>query len=65
LETSTPQVEPGQNLSISIKTNPNSFVGLLGVDQSVLLLKKGWSYLKKKINVLRPELYRHLEKNEY
>jgi CD109 antigen len=28
-------------LNISIKTNPNSFVGLLGVDQSVLLMKTG------------------------
>jgi CD109 antigen len=41
LELSTLQASPGQNLDITINTNPNSFVGLLGVDQSVLLLKKG------------------------
>lgn len=28
-------------MKISVKTNPGSFVGLLGVDQSVLVLKKG------------------------
>lgn len=28
-------------MEISVKTNPGSFVGLLGVDQSVLVLKKG------------------------
>lgn len=28
-------------MKISVNTKPNSFVGLLGVDQSVLLLKKG------------------------
>lgn len=34
-------MKPGQNITISVYTKPNSFVGLLGVDQSVLLLKKG------------------------
>lgn len=28
-------------MEIAVTTRPNSFVGLLGVDQSVLLLKKG------------------------
>lgn len=28
-------------MRISVNTKPNSYVGLLGVDQSVLLLKKG------------------------
>jgi hypothetical protein len=46
LELSTLQAGPGQNLDITINTNPNSFVGLLGVDQSVLLLKKGKWLLK-------------------
>lgn len=35
------QAKPGENLDISVSTHPNSVVGLLGVDQSVLLLKKG------------------------
>ncbi|CAG9810736.1 unnamed protein product [Chironomus riparius] len=41
LKLSTEQAKPGDNLTISVRSNPNSFVGLLGVDQSVLLLKKG------------------------
>lgn len=35
------QVKPGEQIKISVISKPNSFVGLLGVDQSVLLLKKG------------------------
>jgi CD109 antigen len=35
------QTEPGKNVTLNIKTLPNSFVGLLGVDQSVLILKSG------------------------
>ncbi|XP_058816280.1 thioester-containing protein 1 allele R1-like, partial [Topomyia yanbarensis] len=35
------QSKPGQDVDISISTNPDSYVGLLGVDQSVLLLKSG------------------------
>lgn len=38
---SSNQVKPGSNMEIEVTTKPNSFVGLLGVDQSVLLLKKG------------------------
>lgn len=34
------QVSPGQNVSIDVITKADSYVGLLGVDQSVLLLKK-------------------------
>ncbi|XP_070505052.1 CD109 antigen-like [Chironomus tepperi] len=41
LKLSAEQAKPGDNLTISVRSNPNSFVGLLGVDQSVLLLKKG------------------------
>lgn len=35
--------KPGEDIEISISTRPNSYVGLLGVDQSVLLLKSGES----------------------
>lgn len=34
-------VGPGENVEISINTQPNAIVGLLGVDQSVLLVKRG------------------------
>lgn len=33
--------KPGENVDIVVNTNPDSYVGLLGVDQSVLLLKSG------------------------
>lgn len=41
LKTSKTETKPGANLDISVSASPNSFVGLLGVDQSVLILKKG------------------------
>ena len=34
-------VEPGKTVDVLIKAKPNSYVGVLGVDQSVLLLKTG------------------------
>lgn len=40
LKLSEKRVQPGDNINIDITTNPGSHVGLLGVDQSVLLLKK-------------------------
>lgn len=40
LKLSETRVQPGENVNIDITTKPKSFVGLLGVDQSVLLLKK-------------------------
>ncbi|XP_070505072.1 CD109 antigen-like isoform X2 [Chironomus tepperi] len=41
LKLSTEQAKPGEDLVINVNSQPNSYVGLLGVDQSVLLLKKG------------------------
>lgn len=41
LDLSTQQAKPGEYLNITVSTKPNSYVGLLGVDQSVLILKKG------------------------
>uniref|UniRef100_A0A1A9W1S7 TEP1-F n=1 Tax=Glossina brevipalpis TaxID=37001 RepID=A0A1A9W1S7_9MUSC len=35
------QAKPGEEISLEVKTDPNSYIGLLGVDQSVLLLKSG------------------------
>ncbi|CRL04856.1 CLUMA_CG017909, isoform A [Clunio marinus] len=40
-ELSKEQAKPGEVLEISVVTKSDSFVGLLGVDQSVLLLKTG------------------------
>ncbi|XP_062547429.1 thioester-containing protein 1 allele R1-like isoform X9 [Armigeres subalbatus] len=41
LQMSKTETKPGQDVDITISTNPDSYVGLLGVDQSVLLLKSG------------------------
>ncbi|XP_055684022.1 thioester-containing protein 1 allele R1-like isoform X2 [Lutzomyia longipalpis] len=41
LELDKTQAGPGDDISIVVNSKPNSFVGLLGVDQSVLLLKSG------------------------
>ncbi|XP_073821630.1 LOW QUALITY PROTEIN: thioester-containing protein 1 allele R1-like [Musca autumnalis] len=37
--TAAEQVKPGQEVALKIKTAPNSFVGLMAVDQSALLLR--------------------------
>lgn len=33
--------KPGQMVDINVKSNPNSYVGLLGIDKSVLILRGG------------------------
>ncbi|KAL5279600.1 CD109.2 family protein [Megaselia abdita] len=43
------EAKPGEEVNIKVKTSPNSYVGLLGVDQSVLLLKKGNDLSKSEI----------------
>ena len=40
IELSKPVAKPGEMLEISKNSNPGSFVGLVGVEQSVLILKK-------------------------
>lgn len=40
LKISSPSVGPGDIVNIDISSNPRSYIGLMGVDQSVSLLKK-------------------------
>lgn len=40
LKLSSARVKPGETINIDITSKPKSLVGLLGIDQSVLLLKK-------------------------
>lgn len=40
LKLSPTETKPGKNVSIAVSTNPKSHIGLVGIDQSVLLLKK-------------------------
>ncbi|XP_053206291.1 CD109 antigen-like isoform X2 [Panonychus citri] len=41
IEASNTKAKPGEKIDITVKTNPNTYVGVLGLDQSVLLLKSG------------------------
>ncbi|KAG4078918.1 hypothetical protein HA402_005578 [Bradysia odoriphaga] len=54
VDTSVAQAQPGQNIDITVSTNAGSFVGLLGVDQSVILLKDG-------NDLSKPEVLRELD----
>lgn len=51
-------------MDISVTTRPNSFVGLLGVDQSVLLLKKG-NDIEASTVFQELEKYGNVEKHKY
>uniref|UniRef100_A0A2M4B9C0 CD109 antigen n=2 Tax=Anopheles marajoara TaxID=58244 RepID=A0A2M4B9C0_9DIPT len=51
------QTKPGQEVEITVSTNPDSYVGLLGVDQSVLLLKSG-------NDITKDQVFSELEKYE-
>lgn len=41
IELSTPEATPGQEVDITVISKPNSYIGLMGIDQSVLLLRDG------------------------
>lgn len=41
LNTDHNEAKPGQEVEVNVLTKPNSLVGVLGIDQSVLLLKSG------------------------
>lgn len=53
--------KPGQIVDVNIKSNPNAFIGLLGIDKSVNILKSGndltraeiWRQLKESLQVKR------------
>ncbi|XP_055295249.1 thioester-containing protein 1 allele R1-like isoform X3 [Sitodiplosis mosellana] len=49
LDVSSNQARPGQEVDITVVSKPNSYIGLLGVDQSVLLLRKGNDFDKSQI----------------
>lgn len=41
INTNSEETRPGTNVELTFEAKPNSYVGVLGVDQSVLLLKSG------------------------
>jgi len=49
IQLSENQVKPSADLNITINTKEDSYVGLLGVDQSVLVMRKGNDIAKSKV----------------
>jgi CD109 antigen len=47
IKLSAKQLEPGNSVDITVDTKCNSYVGLLGIDQSVDLLKSGEKHFKQ------------------
>ncbi|XP_023714120.1 CD109 antigen isoform X3 [Cryptotermes secundus] len=41
ITTNSEETQPGTDVELTVEAKPNSYVGILGVDQSVLLLKSG------------------------
>lgn len=49
LKLSSSETQPGKDVNIDVITKPHSHVGLVGVDQSVLLMKKNESLSKEDV----------------
>jgi CD109 antigen len=41
IDTNVQEIKPGALVDVRVETKPNAYVGILGIDQSVLLLKSG------------------------
>lgn len=64
LKLSQTETEPGKDIAIDVFTNPESYVGLVGVDQSVLLLKKNDGLTKDDAFREMEEYQRHFHESE-
>lgn len=62
LTLSSSETKPNSTVNITIASRPLSFVGLLGIDQSVLLLKSGNDI---DINMITGELNSYLPVEQY
>lgn len=49
VQTSVKETKPGARVDVRVQTKPNAYVGLLGIDQSVLLLKSGNDITQKQV----------------
>lgn len=56
------EAKPNNLVNISVKSAPQSYVGLLGVDQSVLLLRSGNDIDR---NMVKDELFQYLFADKY
>jgi len=48
--------QPGENVSVTVTADPQSFVNLLAVDQSVLLLKSGNDISQADVSIASPPM---------
>lgn len=64
LKLSTTETQPGKDINIDVYTNPESYVGLVGVDQSVLLLKKNEGLSKEDAFREMEEYQRHFQDDQ-
>lgn len=53
MKTNIKETKPGAPVNITVDTKPNAVVGLLGIDQSVLLLKSGNDVTQNDVSILR------------
>ncbi|CAG2101909.1 unnamed protein product [Medioppia subpectinata] len=49
VDTDIHETKPGAMVGVRVNTRPNAFVGILGVDQSVLLLKSGYDISREDV----------------
>lgn len=49
LDFSTNTIKPSDNVGICVESNPKSFIGLLGVDKSAIILQSGNDLTKDKV----------------
>lgn len=62
--------KPGQIVDVNVKSNPNSYIGLLGIDKSCVILRSGndlaqdeiWNELESFQSQVKPRSYCYEEK---
>lgn len=72
LDVSQETTKPGEIVDINVTSNPKSYIGLLGIDQSVLLLRSGndlaqdeiWNELEMFHSNVKRRSYSHVEKRK-
>lgn len=64
--------KPGQIVDLNVKSNPNAYIGLLGIDKSVLILRSGndlaqdeiWNELELFHSQVKRRIYDYSEKKQ-
>lgn len=69
LDVTPTSAKPGEMVDINVKSNPNSYIGLLGIDKSVLILRGGndlsrdgiWNELETFHSNVKRRCYNYME----